>query len=70
LRGGCMKRGGGECKSYYMDSLLLSKIPNTVKHGYNDHGYNEFTVIANNFILLVWFSIFFQQNFMLITNKN
>ncbi len=42
----------------------------TVKLGYNDHGYNELTVIASNFNLLVWFSMFFQQNFMLITNKN
>jgi len=32
----------------------------TVKLGYNDHGYNELTVIANKFILLVWFSIFYQ----------
>jgi hypothetical protein len=32
----------------------------TVKLGYNDHGYNELTVIANRFHLLVWFSIIFQ----------
>jgi hypothetical protein len=49
--------------------LFLIKL-STVKLGYNDHGYNELTVIANNFNLLVWFSIFFQQNFMLITNEN
>ena len=32
----------------------------TVKLGYNDHGYNELTVIAHKFNLLVWFSIFSQ----------
>jgi len=42
----------------------------TVKLGYNNHGYNELTVLTNNVNLLVWFSIFYQWNFMLITNNN
>jgi len=41
----------------------------TVKLDYNDHGYNELTVITNKLNLLVWFSIFSQWNFMLITNN-
>ena len=41
----------------------------TVKLGYNDHGYNEHTVIANKMCCLVWFSIFYQKNFMVIANK-
>ncbi len=52
--------------------LLKAKwnlIINTVKLGFNDRGYNEFTVITNNFILLVWFGIYFQQNFILLTNN-
>jgi hypothetical protein len=32
----------------------------TVKLGYNDHGYNELTFIANKFGILVWFSTFLQ----------
>jgi len=40
----------------------------TVKLAYNDHGYNELTVIANKINILVWFGIFYQWNFMLITN--
>jgi hypothetical protein len=42
----------------------------TVKLGYNDHGYSELTVITNKTKVLVWFSIIFHLNFMLITNKN
>jgi len=50
--------------------ILLKK--NTVKLGYNDHGYNELTaaVTMNKTILLVGFSMFYQLNFMLITNNN
>ncbi len=41
----------------------------TDKLGYNDHGYNELTVITNKIDLLVWFSIIYQWNFMVITTK-
>ncbi len=50
-------------KTYQLWSL------STVKLGYNDHGYNELTVIANNLNLLVWSSIFSKLNFMLITKN-
>jgi hypothetical protein len=36
-------------------SVYYSIELNTVKLGYNDHGYNELTVIANKYNLLVWF---------------
>jgi hypothetical protein len=42
----------------------------TVELGYNDHGYNELTVITNKIKLLVWFIIIYQWNFMVITYKN
>ncbi len=45
------------------------KNNSTVELGYNDHGYNELMVIANNFNILVWFSIYYQWNFMLIMNN-
>ena len=41
----------------------------TVKLGYNDHGYNEYTVITNKIAYLVWFSMFYQYNFMDIANN-
>jgi hypothetical protein len=42
--------------------ILISekKFPNTVKLGYNDHGYNEYTVITNKIHWSVWFSMFYQ----------
>jgi len=41
----------------------------TVKLGYNDHGYNEHTVITDKITYLVWFSMFYQKNFMDIMNN-
>ncbi len=41
----------------------------TVQLRYNDHGYNEYTVIMNKITYLVWFSMFYQKDFMDITNK-
>ena len=41
----------------------------TVELGYNDHGYNEYTAITNKMSWLVWFSTFYRNNFMVITNK-
>ena len=41
----------------------------TVKLGYNDHGYNKYTVITNKMSSLVWFSMVYQNNFMVITNE-
>ena len=35
----------------------------------HDHGYNKNTVITNKICCLVWFSIFYQKNFMVIANK-
>jgi hypothetical protein len=41
----------------------------TVQLGYNDHCYYEYTVITNKIKYLVWFSMFYQKDFMDITNK-
>ncbi len=57
--------------------IMLFWPPNFVKYcrddavelGYIDHGHYEFTVIANNFELLVWFSIFIQLHYMLFVTK-
>jgi len=38
----------------------------TVELSYNDHGYNEYTVITNRITYLFWFSMFYQKNFMVI----
>jgi len=50
-------------------TFKYSSTQNTVELGYNDHGYNEFTVIANKLYPLIWSSIFYQWNFMLIANN-
>ena len=41
----------------------------TVEHGYNDHGYSKYTAIANKISNLVWFSMFYQDNFINIANN-
>jgi len=50
-------------------NIILFNVVITVELGYNDHGYNEYTVITNKITYLVWFSMFYQNNFMDITNK-
>ncbi len=40
------------------EKLSIKQNNNTVKLGYNDHGYNEYTVITNKISWLVWFSMF------------
>ncbi len=42
----------------------------TIELGYNDHGYNEYTVITNKMSWLVWFSILYLKKIMVITSKN
>jgi len=49
---------------------LSTNLQYTVKLGYIDHGYNEYRVITNKMSWLVWISILYQNNFMVITNKN
>ena len=45
------------------DYIVIPTKASTVKLGYNDHGYNELTVITNNFNPLVWLSIFYQVRY-------
>ena len=49
--------------------IFGSKKYHTVELGYNDHGYNKYTVITNKMRSLVWFSMFYQKIFMVITNR-
>ncbi len=55
------------CMSLFGSFFLVTC---TVKLGYNDHGYSEYTVIMNKMRSLVWLSIIYAYNFMLIANKN
>ncbi len=49
--------------------MAIVRFLYTVKLGYNDHGYNEYRVIANKIACLVWFSMFYHNNFMDIANN-
>ncbi len=53
-------------KGAFKPSPILREMTNTIKLGYNDHGYNEYTVITNTLSRLVWFSKFCQWNFSFI----
>ena len=56
--------------STLLGTLLASCIKiNTVELGYSDHGYNEYMAITNKIPDLVWFSMFYQNNFMGIANR-
>jgi len=40
------------CRNYKLFEIFL--FLSTVKLGYNDHGYNEFTFIANKTVPIFW----------------
>jgi len=44
-------------REFIITVIIITNFDWTVKLGYNDHGYNEHTVIANNFNHLVWSSM-------------
>ncbi len=54
------------------DDTNSKENTNTVKVGYNDNGYNEFTVTMNEFssIVLVQSSLFITSTFTVITNNH
>ncbi len=54
---------------HFTNGTLQELTKRTVKHGYNDHGYNEFTFITNNLLLNFWSQMrSYYINLTVITN--